>query len=195
MSEQRKGHWIQTYTGRKFYPADPRPEDIVMADIVQGLSNCCRFAGQLDDFYSVAQHSVLVSNVVQNLGGTVAEIRYGLLHDASEAYIGDVTWPLKHCEEMAGYREIEAKVEAVIAQALRLVPTMPEIVKHADLVLCATEKRDLMLMTFNRLNADRLPPAFSEPWHCDTVQPTLDRIRPVSAKEARKMFLDRLQEC
>src|SRR5208283_3407776 len=144
MNSDRKDHWLITYTGKHFYPDDPRPEDICINDIAQGLSNCCRFGGQICEFYSVAQHSVLVSEEVARQGGNTREVFHALLHDASEAYIHDITRPLKHCDEMAGYRDIEKRVEHAIAIRYGLDDNMPEIVKLADNILFATEKRDIV---------------------------------------------------
>ena len=84
MSE-RKGDWFLTYTGRQFWPLDPRPEDICIRDIAHHLSLCCRFNGACRVHYSVAQHSVMVANILP------APLRFwGLMHDATEAYVGDM---------------------------------------------------------------------------------------------------------
>lgn len=135
----RRGDWMQLASGKAFYPLDPRPEDIELADIAGALSRVCRFGGHVSAFYSVAQHSVLVSQVCDP-----ADALWGLLHDASEAYLGDLIRPLKRQPECAGYCAAEARLMAVICERFGLPPEMPASVARADEVLLATEARDLM---------------------------------------------------
>jgi hypothetical protein len=99
---ERKGDWIQTYTGKKFWPLDPIREDIDIADIAHALSNQCRFAGHCMHFYSVAEHCVHVSKVLPHEFALA-----GLLHDAAEAYLVDVPRPIKpFLKEYAGFEEV-----------------------------------------------------------------------------------------
>lgn len=116
MSEKQwlSGDWIQTFTGKKFYPLSPQIEDICIEDIAHALSNVCRYAGHCRDFYSVAQHCVMVSDWMPSMK------LEGLMHDASEAYLGDISRPLKHSDAMSGYREAEHRMEAVINAAFDL---------------------------------------------------------------------------
>src|ERR1700683_336889 len=100
-----RGAWIVTFSGRRFYVLDPRPSDVRIEDIAHSLSLQCRFNGHVKNFYSVAQHSVLVSERCDP-----ADALYGLLHDASEAYIGDMSAPLKHTDEMTAFRDAERHV-------------------------------------------------------------------------------------
>ena len=80
---------MSTYTGKKFFPFDPRPEQICIEDIAHGLSMLCRFSGQCPYFYSVAEHSIYVVHCLpDNLQ------LEGLLHDASEAYLADLPRPV-----------------------------------------------------------------------------------------------------
>ena len=89
-----RGPWLTTYTGRKFYLLDPSPEDVNPADIVHALARIGRFGGHASPFYSVAQHSSIAHDLAREEWGTfVAKV--ALLHDAAEAYIGDVIHPLK----------------------------------------------------------------------------------------------------
>lgn len=151
MSE-RRGNWQQTYTGRQFWPCDPRPEDVVIEDIAHALSNLCRFAGHCREFYSVAEHSVWVARAVaryaRECGSPAAWADQlslaGLLHDAAEAYCVDVPRPLKPF--LTGYREIEHGVAAVIAERFGFSVELFDhpFVKRADESLLMTEKRDLM---------------------------------------------------
>lgn len=89
--EKRYGDWISVKSGGKFWPLDPRIEEIHLEDIAHSLAMQCRFNGHLDCFYSVAQHSVYVSAMAQL---PVAR-KYGLMHDGGEAYLCDLPRPLK----------------------------------------------------------------------------------------------------
>jgi hypothetical protein len=135
--------WIRTATGRKFDPLNPKSEDICIEDIAAALGKQCRFSGHTKQFYSVAQHSVLASEQVQNNPELALS---ALLHDASEAYLVDIPSPLKKTPEFATYRELESRVMAVIWErfGLKFSWNSPEI-KQIDARLCATEARDLML--------------------------------------------------
>lgn len=131
--------WIQTYTGKQFWPLEPRGEDIDILDIAHALSNLCRYGGHVEEFYSVAQHCVLVSDTVP------AEFAlYGLLHDASEAYLIDVPRPIKHSLGMEAYRAAEKKLQTEIYFHFYLGANEPTEVKTADTQLLRTEQRDLM---------------------------------------------------
>jgi len=92
MNSTRIGDWIETYTGKQFYPLDPYPEDIDVRDIAHALSNLCRFTGHCRAFYSVAEHSIYVSTHVPKTMALQA-----LFHDAPEAYIADISGPLSAC--------------------------------------------------------------------------------------------------
>lgn len=138
--EPRQGGFIVTYTGKPFYPLDPRPEDIDVNDIIHALSNLCRFVGHCTSFYSVGQHSVLVS-----LMCAPEDAFWGLLHDASEAYLVDVPSPLKRCPEFEFYRKAEAKMMATICDVFGLSRDEPPSVKLADKRMLATEARDLTM--------------------------------------------------
>lgn len=135
-TESRVGDWMETYSGGKFYPLDPRPDEIDIKDIAHALSNICRFAGHVSKFYSVAQHSVLVSRIVPE------ELKLtALLHDASEAYLSDIPRPLKL--SLPEYQKIEHSVMTAIAIKYGLVWPMPKEIKVADNTILAVEKRCL----------------------------------------------------
>src|ERR1051326_3663293 len=111
----RVGDWMRTYTGVRFYPSDPRPDEIFIQDIAHSLSNMCRFAGHVKEFYSVAEHSVRVS-----LACHPDDALWGLLHDASEAYVVDMPRPIKRAPFMHGYRLLEAKVSLAVCERFEL---------------------------------------------------------------------------
>lgn len=129
--------WIQTFTGRQFWLLEPDPSDVCIEDIAHALSLQCRFNGHVKRFYSVADHSIRVSRIVPPEMALV-----GLMHDAAEAYIGDMVKPLKM--EMGRFQEVEVEVWRAIALAFDLPLKIPPEVKHADLVMLATEARDLL---------------------------------------------------
>lgn len=168
--------WIQTYTGKKFFPMDPKVEDIDLEDIAHALSHTCRFTGHCKKgFYSVAQHSVFVSYICKR-----EHALYGLLHDASEAYLVDLAKPIKKLPEFQIFRDLEAKVMEAVCNKFGLPLAEPKDVKEADTIMLATEARDLMA-----------------PLHPDWKQPAKPlpfKIEPVNPEEAKKLFLDRYRE-
>jgi hypothetical protein len=131
---------IVTYTGRIFNPLDPSPDDIAIEDIAHALGNICRFTGHVREFYSVAQHSYLASQIVPAEHALTA-----LLHDASEAYLSDVSRPIKTQPEFGNtYKRYEERLERAIADRFGLQWPWPSEVKRADEALLRTEQRDLM---------------------------------------------------
>lgn len=132
-----QGPWIETRGGLQFHLADPRPESVKVGDIAWSLSLQCRYTGHTKAHYSVAQHSILASLMVPEQFALDA-----LLHDAAEAYIGDVSSPLKSL--LPEYKAIEFRIEQVIRRRFGLCNPLPPEVKHADLVLLATERRDVL---------------------------------------------------
>jgi hypothetical protein len=134
---ERTGNWIQTFTGKQFFPLDPRVEDINIVDIAHALSMSCRYTGHCTRFYSVAEHSVRVSeNVPKELA------LEALLHDASEAYLTDIPRPIK--PYIPQYKEMEERVERVIAQVFGTGFPMNPLVKEIDNRILADEKAQLM---------------------------------------------------
>lgn len=128
---------ILTYSGRMLDVLTPDPEDINPIDIAHALSNLCRFTGHTRHFYSVAQHSVLVASLLPR------ELRFmGLMHDAAEAYVADMSKPIKNL--LGNYRELEASVWKAICIRFDLPIDLPDAVKRADTLALGMEKRDLM---------------------------------------------------
>lgn len=132
-----RGNWMQTYTGRQFYPLDPRPEDVDVVDVAHALSMQCRYNGHVHCFMSVAEHCVLVSRLVPS-----EHALWGLLHDATEAYVGDMVRPLKL--HMPEYRAVEDQVMVAIAEKFGVDPAMPPAVTDADSRILLDERAALL---------------------------------------------------
>lgn len=137
MADEREKLWIQTWTGQKFYPLDPSPESVNVFDIAHALSNTCRYTGHIKRFYSVAEHSVRVARRVHELDPPNA--LWGLLHDASEAYIADIARPVKRQPALKAYRDAERVLQAAITARFGLDLAEPASVKRADNELLWTE--------------------------------------------------------
>jgi hypothetical protein len=170
----RKGDWTQTYSGVKFWPLDCRVEEINLIDIAHGLANTCRYNGHCLRFYSVAEHSVLVSRLVKPENALQA-----LFHDAPEAYVGDVIRPLKRF--LIGFQEIEDAIFEKVALKFGFPAEMSEDVKRVDSAILGDEQ--------NALFADYLE------WRLD--YPPLgvaDSIACLRPKLARQSFLQRYYE-
>lgn len=124
--------WLQTFTGRRVDLFAPLPEQIDIEDIAHALAHECRYAGHVREFYSVAQHSVIVSDLCET-----EDALWGLLHDASEAYLGDVVKPLKVTGAFAEYRKLEARMQAAICCRFGLPMEEPPRVMEIDKALVA----------------------------------------------------------
>lgn len=133
----RTGGWIQTFTGKAYYPFDPSPVEVDIIDVAHALSNLCRYTGHCRRFYSVAEHSVLVSRLVP-----AEHARVALLHDATEAYIADLSSPVKRGIADYGHLEEMNWVRA-IAPHFDLPAAMPQCVKDADITALYFEKDNL----------------------------------------------------
>ncbi len=164
--------WIQTFTGRRFFPLDPDPVEIDIRDIAHALSLQCRFNGHCRTFYCVADHSVRVAEIAGE-----QDALWGLLHDAAEAYVADLPRPFKRGMDL--YQQIEDNLLRVIVRHFGLPWPMPAPVRQADEIMLATEQRDLMA-----------PPP--EPWGI-RAKPLPDTVVPLTAHEAERLFLQRFQ--
>ena len=132
-----RGDWMQTFSGGKFYPLSPRVSEVVPADIAHALSLICRFGGHSQSFYSVAEHSILLSRSV-----SPENALWALLHDATEAYIGDMIRPLKY--SMSEYRAAELVLMRVICERFGLDPDFPLEVQEADNRILLDERYQVM---------------------------------------------------
>lgn len=153
---------IQTYTGKLIFPNDPDPDLICIEDIAQGLAKICRFTGQAKSFYSVAQHSALVSDNV-----SVKNALWGLLHDAPEAYINDLSRPV--IEALPDYRKLQTKFMSAVVAKFNLPEELPAEVIAMDDLMLVTEAENLMVATppmqeFCRRIPDRIAGLEIYPW-------------------------------
>lgn len=137
VSETRKGGWIQTFTGGRIFPLDPREEEIDIRDIAHSLSLQCRYNGHVTNFYSVAEHSVMLSHMVSSSNALSA-----LMHDASEAYLTDLPRPIK--KYFVGYYDYENTLMNVIAIKYGFTWPMPMQVAEYDTRILNDEREQLM---------------------------------------------------
>lgn len=188
MTTNQNRRWIQTYKGRAFFPLTPTVPMIQIEDIAHALAMKCRFTGHTREFYSVAQHSVLVSE-----NASPAAAMWGLLHDAAEAYLPDVARPIKDLIvfqnrdakvmfQLDTFEAIETKILRVVGEFAGLAWPTPAEIKAIDTRMLATERRDLMTKT----TLDWGP--------LDAVKPYEFKITPIDWREAEAAFLRRFEE-
>ena len=175
--EKTMGPYIETYSGHRIHFGKLTPDDISIIDIAHSLSQICRFTGHTKEFYSVAQHSVLVCDA-QN---TIAEKRAGLLHDATEIYLNDLPSPLKISVDLGDYKKLENEMHDVINKKYNVNGGMTPNIKKADLQALFTEKRDVL----------NKPSDWG--WG-DNIKRFKEIIIPLQPKEAKALFLKRFIE-
>lgn len=138
----KSGPYIQTYSGELVYFLDPDPDTIQIHDIAHALARLCRYVGHTSAFYSVAQHSVLAAREAADRGLGVEVIQAALMHDAAEAYVGDVSSPLKSI--LSEYVDIERRVWGAIARRFRLPGAIPDAVHRIDKAMLMAEAPKLL---------------------------------------------------
>jgi hypothetical protein len=172
---------MQTCGGEKIYPAIPDFCKLTIADIAASLAKVNRFGGHTTEPYSVAQHSVWVCDRVWEATGSIKVARVALMHDATEAYLGDMVRPVKSL--LPDYKALEAKFWAAICQQHDLPEQPHPAVKYWDNVACAVERRDLQ--------CDPLPSPLEEipgVREARELQPT---IKPLGWLQAEGLFIAR----
>lgn len=171
---------MTTSTGMNINLLSVKPEDIFMADIAISLSRQARYLGHTSEFYSVAQHSVIVSKALPD-----GLKLWGLLHDAAEAYVGDIIHPIKKALPL--FRAIEDSITSAIAEHFQLDgDKIPEDVKAVDTIAALTERRDLLHENSNQ------DPGWST--MASGLTPfTLPKIVPLQPKEAEDLFIRELK--
>ena len=159
---------IHTFSGIAFDLLNPQPEMILLEDIIHSLSLINRFNGAARFPYSVAQHSLYVAGLLPD------EFKlHGLLHDAPEAYVGDMVSPLKKI--MSQYKEVEANISRVVANVFGLSYPAPAEVKKADLAVLSAEREQV------------LNPSYG-PWYKDFPLPADIHIEEVSWVQVRDLY-------
>ncbi len=169
-----RNNCIQTFTGRQVFPFRPEDSEVVIEDIAHALSMTCRFTGHVQKFYSVAQHSILVAELVP-----VEHALAGLLHDASEAYLCDLPSPVK--AGLPEYKQMEERVHERVCEVFGLPYPHHPVIKWADIKAVATESRDLMPN----------PPTL---WRIPGKPLAGVKVDPWSSERAEKEFLDLYRE-
>lgn len=168
-----RGAALQTSTGKMFFPLTPAVEDICIRDIARSLAMQCRFNGHVMFPYSVAQHSVIMSHNV------APEFAFeALMHDASEAYVGDMIRPIKYA--LPEFLVMEEGVNIAIAHCFGLPEKMSAEVKEADNAIIYYEKRDVV--------------GGSQPWPGVEDPGWGIKIHPMRWDQAETLFLDRYKE-
>lgn len=183
----RRGSFICTFTGRKYWPMDPRVEDVHTDDIAHALSLKCRFTGHTSRLYTVAEHTIRVVAIVRAAllfgWGPCADLPagadpepYAWLHDAEEAYLPDVSRPVKR--SLYEWPEIAARNEAVILEAFHLPPPSPEVaavVAWADDVALVLEARALFSFDLASMGSG-FPPLNAPPAVLDAPGVAVSRV-------------------
>jgi len=166
--------WVYTYTGKKFHFLQPQQDEICIEDIAHSLSLQCRFNGHTNQFYSVAQHCVLMSQWAS------AFPRWMLFHDAAEAYIGDIPTPIK--QNFPEIYRLERNILTAIAYKFNLKSLIPyDAIREADARILETEKKEVLTCSMNFESDIK-------------VKPFPRLISPMKAETAEQLFLLRATE-
>jgi hypothetical protein len=175
IEEWHRGDWMQTFTGKRYYPMNPNPADIDPVDIAHALSLLCRFGGHVTQFYSVAEHCILLSHAVDPENAL-----HALLHDATEAYVVDVPRPVK--QFLSNYKAIEGSVWNAIAVRFGIDIVVPEQVTEFDTRILLNERAAL------------LPNAEVGRWSMDDMDPLDVTIRAYAPAWVERLYAERLTE-
>lgn len=143
---ERYGSYMHTYSGRKYWPLDPRPSEVSVIVIAHHLAMRCRWGGAVRNFFSVAEHSVYVALLLALWGRPKREVKAALFHDGSESYNGDLIRPLKYSPEFAApFKAVEKLNDQAVAIAFDVEFPWPEYVHKADEAVCAAEAEQIVI--------------------------------------------------
>lgn len=183
---KKQTDWIETFTGKRFYPLEPESRDVDILDIAHPLANICRFNGHSTRFYSVAEHSILMCEFARKMGHCGENLITFLLHDAHEAYVGDLTRPFKQSLRQTSeflydvYTKMFTRLDKAIFEGLGFDYTYLELnknlIKCLDNAILAKEKEILFPDSPNKWSLSEKP---------------LDiKIECWAPEKAEKIFLD-----
>lgn len=180
-TEYTSTDFIEVFTGRAFYPLEPKQEDLTVIDVAHALSLQCRYAGHTKFFYSTAQHSCLITDIAENEGASPDDLLKLLMHDAPEAYLVDVPRPVK--QYMPEFRKWDKKINDVIYTWLGYPGgAIPAMQDSLDSRIIRNERRDLMFKS-------------KHVWGVDTLEPLgLPTIRAWSSEKAERLFIQKFNK-
>jgi hypothetical protein len=148
--------WMETFTGKKFTFQKPTPEIICIRDIAHALALLTRYNGHTIKFYSVAEHCVLLTRYMRKKGYPTRMLMTCLLHDAAEAYIGDMPRPVK--VRLPSFKRVENVIAKVISEKYHLYWPEPKALKSVDRRALTDERAQAMPPSNNHWMADDLEP-------------------------------------
>jgi 5'-deoxynucleotidase YfbR-like HD superfamily hydrolase len=177
------GNTIRTRSGKYLDLVDPNPDQITLGDIACGLSRICRFGGQIDRWYSVAEHSYHCCRIAMNDGRSNDACKAALMHDASEAFIGDVVKPLKQL--LCGYDLVENRLMKIIGEKFDVdFEFHEETTKEIDRAMLIAERKRMF-----------------EKSECEPIWHDENKVRPLNIefyfwdyRDAETMFSLRARE-
>jgi len=178
--------WIQTFEGREFDLVNPGPDMVSAEDIAHALSQLCRYNGHTHRFYSVAEHSVLVSDWLASQGHRPGIVLAGLLHDAHEAYVSDLPAPLKRMMDGAA----RAWWEALVARLDVVIGEWAGLPREALLHAVHVREADARILLDER--AALLGPAPRSWGPVEDLEPLGVGVIGLPPWQARARFLERL---
>lgn len=173
--------WIPTFTGVTFFPFNPDPGQVRIVDIAYHLGRTCRFGGAVSSYYSVAEHSVILCDLLDD----EQHKKYALLHDASEAYLNDIRRPIRAAERLRWINDAHFNLQAAIYQRFGLHPAvLPRGVSTLDDLLLINEAHVLMR-----------EPSMIEGYNRALITKAItDQIKNISPDGAAKLYLRRFVE-
>lgn len=142
---QKYDGYMQTFSGIKFYPDKIKKSDILLDDIIHALSNTCRYSGHSKEFYSVAEHCIVMADFFPE------HKKLALFHDAAEAYMGDLPRPIKNL--IPDYKKIELDLLNIILEmvGIQLTHANINLIERMDTYMLSHERRSPKIMQNRKL--------------------------------------------